>query len=142
MKIPLNRVIAFAGHYISIGSGLIAAWIVAKLNLLGFHELSVDSLAQSIAGGATFVLTTGLAHLGQSKWLTGHHIELEGIVAQQVAAVSAAVLPPPDATGVDPEHDELMAAGDDLPSDEEEFADAPDQDGRAAPDVPPGDTSS
>ena len=36
----------------------------------------------------------------------------------------------------DPEHDELMAVGEDLPTDEEEFAAPPEPEARVTPDAP------
>src|SRR5262245_1692376 len=77
MKIPLNRIVTFAGPYISILAGGVAAWLIAKLNVLGIPGLDEKNLATWIAAGLTAILTSGLSHLGQMKWLKGHHIELE-----------------------------------------------------------------
>ena len=35
MTIPLNRVVAFAGPYISVAAGGFATWLVAKVNVVG-----------------------------------------------------------------------------------------------------------
>ena len=76
MNIPLNRVVAFAGPYISAISGALAAWLVAKLNVLGIPGLDQANLATHLAAGGTALLTAGLVWLGHSSWLKGHHIEL------------------------------------------------------------------
>jgi hypothetical protein len=90
MKIPLNRVVAFAGPYISILAGAIAAWVLAKWNVLAIPGLGLngDSLATEITAGLTLALTAGLSHLGQMKWLKGAHIELANDGLVQAAALS------------------------------------------------------
>ena len=87
MKIPLNRVVAFAGPYISLLAAAIAAWLIAKLNVLGIPGLDEQNLATWIAAGLTALLTAGLSWLGQSKWLKGHHIEIQARSNDVVAAV-------------------------------------------------------
>lgn len=77
MNIPLNRIVAFAGPYISVISGALAAWLVAKLNVLAIPGLDQANLATWIAGAITALLTAGLTWLGHSKWLKGHHIQLQ-----------------------------------------------------------------
>jgi len=56
---------------------------------------------------------------------------------RDVAALTAAPHPPMSDPPEDPEHDELMAEGEDLPGDAEEFAAQPDQASRVTPDEPP-----
>lgn len=126
MKIPLNRIIAFAGPYISIFSGAVATWLLTKMNVLGIQGLDHDKTALYIASGLTFGLTSLLTWLGHSKWLQGHHIDMESQALLQATAIEAqAAVTQPDATGVDPDHDDLIATSEDLPSDETEFASPP-----------------
>lgn len=103
MKIPLNRVVAFFGPYISVLAGAVAAWLVAKLNVLGIPGLDEANLATWISGALVASLTAGLSWLGQSKWLKGHHIELQNELYLNSSVVGA----------------------DDPVSDEEEFANPP-----------------
>jgi hypothetical protein len=137
MSLPLNRVIAFAGPYISVFAGGVATWIVAKMNVIGVAGLDQDNLSEQIASGLTFTLTAGLAWLGHAQWLKGHHVQMAGDAAVQAAALAVqqheprAMEVPPD-----PVHDALMAMDEDLPDDDEEFAMPPDQDARVAPEFP------
>lgn len=73
---PLNRVVAFAGPYISLAAGSLATYLFAKLNVLGVPGLTESNLATDLAAALTFGLTTVVTWLGQSKWLTGHQVEL------------------------------------------------------------------
>ena len=135
MPIPLNRLVAFAGPYISIFAGVIATWVIAKANALGISGLDESDLAQQLAAGLTFTLVAVLTWLGSSQWLKGHHVQLAGDAAVQAAAIAVAtpqaVEAPPD-----PEHDELMALGEDLPTDEEEFAAPAAAESRLVPEIP------
>lgn len=76
MKIPANRVVAFLLPPIQAFGALAAAYIVARLNLLGFAELDQSSVAQLITGGIVASVLSGLAALGNWQWLKGHHIEI------------------------------------------------------------------
>src|ERR1044072_9293169 len=87
VPIPDNRVIAFAGPYISLAAGALAAWLVARANVLGVSGLDADNVATDVAAALSFVLVAVLSWLGSAKWLAGHHIEMQGdaIVAAAVA---------------------------------------------------------
>lgn len=76
MKIPVNRVVAFLGPTLSATAGAVAAWLVAKANVLGIPGLDEANVATYIVAGGTFVITAGLHALGQWQWLKGHHILL------------------------------------------------------------------
>lgn len=110
MKIPTNRVVAFAGPYISLVAGAAATWIIAKANALGIPGLEQSDLAQQIASAGTFGLVSGLTWLGQSKWLKGHHLELMAAAQLQLAAMRPSPAVP------------VNAVPKPLPSDDEEFA--------------------
>lgn len=126
MTIPTNRLLTFAGPQISIVAGLVSAWLFAKLNVLGIPGLDQSDLATQIASGLTFLVATALTWLGQSAWLRGHHIILAGDA--QVQAAGLAVPHPPLSTPPpDPPHEALMARGEALPSDDDEFAAPPQQ---------------
>lgn len=124
MPIPLNRLVAFVGPYISVVAGGLATWLIAKLNALGIPGLDKNDLAQQLASALTFTLVAVVTWLGSAQWLDGHHVELAADAELQAATLAAATsveleVPP------DPAHDDLIAVGEDLPSDEEEFASAP-----------------
>ncbi len=143
--IPLNRVVAFAGPYLSAIAGGIASWLVARVNIAGVPGLDQNNLKTAIAGGLAWLLVTGLTWAGQSKWLKGHHIQLTADAQRDAAALSVAPAAPApvawpavevtgngfhaDALGAvqpaveDPDAD--VVADDDLPSDTEEFASPP-----------------
>jgi hypothetical protein len=74
LGVPLNRIVAFLGPYISVASGVAASWLLVNVHLLGLFHVQHDGLASAIAQGAVLLLVSGLTWLGQSKWLTGHHI--------------------------------------------------------------------
>jgi len=148
-KIPLNRIVAFAGPYISVIAGGIASWLVARVNIAGVPGLDQSNLQTSIAGGLTFVLVSGLSWAGHSKWLSGHHVQMEADAQVSATAMSLAVTAAPgvdampangngNGNGFHPEDvpatteatvvEDATAdavADDDLPTDEEEFASPP-----------------
>lgn len=76
MRIPPNRVVAFAGPYIAFAASAVAAWLIAKVNVLGIPGLDQQNVATWIAGGLTALIVAGLHALGGWGWLKGHHIEL------------------------------------------------------------------
>ncbi len=124
MSVPLNRVVAFAGPYISIVAGGFATWLVAKANVLGIKGIDEANVATQASGALTFGLVSVLAWLGQSKWLTGHQLEMAAD-ARVAAAAVAAPAPAPADIPADPEHEALLELGEDLPDDEVEFASQP-----------------
>lgn len=69
---PANRIIAFAGPYISLAAGAVASWLVVNVQVLGSLGLGQDKLSHGIAYGVTAALGAGLPHLGMQKWLDGH----------------------------------------------------------------------
>lgn len=71
MKIPINRVVAFAGPYIAILSGAVADWLLVHVHLLSLFHTSKTAVAGMITQTVVFGLTALLVWLGQHKWLTG-----------------------------------------------------------------------
>jgi hypothetical protein len=138
LSIPLNRVVAFAGPYIAIVSGAVAAWLLTKVNIAGIPGLDEHNVETAVGAGLTFGLTSGLAWLGHQKWLTGHHIEM--LAQAEVTAAALAPTPPAraaeqiDGELVDPESEDAPPAV----SDETEFS-APPPDETDAP--PPDETN-
>lgn len=152
--IPLNRVVAFVGPYISAIAGGIASWLVARVNIAGLPGLDQNNLKTGVAGALTWLLVSGLTWAGHSKWLTGHQIAMEADARVNAAAIGVAVAAPAAAVAPAPapaiattingnghvadaeeavamvveddatEPDEEMDEG--LPSDEEELACPPD----------------
>lgn len=139
MRIPMNRVVAFAGPYISAAAGLVAAWLVAKVNVTGLPGLDENNLRTTIAFLLTQGVVTGVTWLGHQAWLKGHHITLEGDAKVQAAAIAAASMPtdppsgapvtalplPDDPDDDDHDSDDELEPGEDLVDDDEEFASPP-----------------
>lgn len=139
--IPLNRAVAFLGPVIASVAGAAATWILVKLNALGISGLDQSDLAQQIASGLTFGLTSLLVWLGQSKWLSGLQLweQNEAMVQAAALAAPAPALSDQWVIGIDPEHDALMELGGDLPDlpdDDTEFAAPPDHTDESVPDAP------
>lgn len=76
MNIPINRVVAFAGPAIAAISTAVAAFLVAKVNVLGIPGLDQANTATYLAAGITAALVAGLHALGGLAWFKGHHILL------------------------------------------------------------------
>lgn len=121
----LDRFVTFCKPYINLLAAAISAWLIAKANVLAIPGLGEhgDELSAGIAAAITFGLTTLVTQLGDLKWLKGRHIMLAGDAQVQAAVLTAAAAP--TSAPADPEHAELMAAGEDLPDDDEEFAAPP-----------------
>ncbi len=92
LRLPLNRFITLIKPYINVAAGAIAAWLVAKANILGIPGLGShqNEIATGIAAAGVALVTWGAAQFGDLKWLTGHHIELEGVAATAAATATAA----------------------------------------------------
>jgi hypothetical protein len=125
---PLNRFITFIKPYINLLAGAIAAWLVAKANILGIPGLGEhgNELLIAIAAALVWGVTQLATQVGDLKWLKGHHLTMIA-AAELQAGVQAAALQAPDAAPVShhPEQDELVATDDDLPADDEELAAPP-----------------
>lgn len=76
MTIPFNRVVAFVAPFITLISASVAAWLVAKVDVLGLPHMDQGNTQTYIAAGLTFAVTAGLHALGSWQWLKGHHIQL------------------------------------------------------------------
>lgn len=112
MKIPANRVIAFLGPTIAAISTAVAAYLVAKVNVLGIPGLDQANVQTYVAGGLTAALVAGLHALGGLSWFKGQHIILEGEAREKEAQASPGLV-----SGVG----RLLTSGvdDDDPDDEE-----------------------
>jgi hypothetical protein len=69
--IPLNRVVAFGGPYIAVGSGVVADWLLVHVHFLSLFHVTHNSLASAVAQGIVFGLTALIVWLGHQKWLDG-----------------------------------------------------------------------
>lgn len=78
---PLNRVVAFIGPYISILSGIVSVWLTTHLHVLATFHINQSSVAGTLTQGGIFGVSALVTWLGHSKWLTGHQIELAAQVA-------------------------------------------------------------
>lgn len=68
---PLNRLVAFAGPYVAVLSGIIANWLVVHVHLLAEFHITSGSVASAISQIAVFGITTLVVWAGHQKWLTG-----------------------------------------------------------------------
>jgi hypothetical protein len=94
---PFNRIVAFAGPYISLLSGAAASWLVVHVEVLGSLHLGQSQVANGIAYVATAALGSAIPHLGMQKWLDGHQkftSELLGLVngLPEASALKAEVI--------------------------------------------------
>lgn len=141
----LNRFIAFVKPYLNLLAGGLAAWLVAKLNVLGIPGLGdhQNELATGLAAAGVWALTQGAAQLGDLKWLKGHHVQLAADAAVQAAALTPAPITSvplsyepidlhPLAGRVEPT---VHVVEEELPSDEEEFG-SPPPESATTPDAP------
>lgn len=125
IRLPFNRFVTFVKPWINLVAGAVAAYLVAKANVLGIPGLDEENTATWIAAGLVWAMTTGVSQLGDLKWIKGHHIS----IAADAEVTAAALAPVPadqamaDLTGG--VHDEeVLAASPDV-SDEEELASPP-----------------
>jgi|tagenome__1003787_1003787.scaffolds.fasta_scaffold18028501_1 hypothetical protein len=122
---PLNRFITFVKPYINLAAGAIAAWLIAKANVLGIPGLGEhgNELQIGIAAALAWGVTQLATQMGDLKWLKGHHLALIREAEVEAAAVQATAALP--AVGIDAEREAIMALDEELPSDDEEFAAPP-----------------
>jgi hypothetical protein len=88
VKISADRIVAFVGPYIGLVAAAVAAWLVAKLNVLGLPGLDEKNTETFLAAALTFGIAAGLHALGSWQWLKGRHIE----IANATAPVTTTVL--------------------------------------------------
>ena len=110
MKIPPNRVVAFAGPYIAIASGVIADWLLIHVHVLSTFHTNKTQVASAITQVAVFGLTSLIVWLGQQKWLTGWQL-FENAVAGD--GTNGPELLPENIPGG--EYDAALAGGDSAP---------------------------
>jgi hypothetical protein len=96
LGIPFNRIVAFVGPYIAVGSGAIAAWLLTHLHVLSMFHLTDNQVATAISQLTVFGITAGLTWLGHQKWLTGHQIQF---AAELKAAAEHSATPADNPTG-------------------------------------------
>lgn len=76
LGLPINRFVTFVQPLLNAGAGIVAAWLVAKVEILGILGIGEDQLATQIAALAAALIVTGCLEIGRSQWIKGHHIEL------------------------------------------------------------------
>jgi hypothetical protein len=118
-QMPLNRFITFVKPYLNLLAGAIAAWLVAKANVLGIPGLGEhgDELQIGIAAVLAWGVTQLATQVGDLKWLKGHHLSMIGDAEVRAAALQAGTVAAPSEAFVPIEGE--------LPDDEEEFAAPP-----------------
>jgi apolipoprotein N-acyltransferase len=70
-KLPLNRIVAFAGPYIALASGAIVDWLFVHLHFLANWHTNQSSITTWLTQALVFGLTSLLVWLGQQSWLKG-----------------------------------------------------------------------
>jgi hypothetical protein len=112
LGIPIARFVTMVKPGINLLAGGVAAWLVAKVNIVGILGLDQVQLATQIAAGVTGLLTTALLQIGDIYWVKGHHIELEngGLTISADDVLESDALPP-EAAGI-PEDDPTRALPD------------------------------
>jgi hypothetical protein len=70
-KLPINRIVAFAGPYIAILSGAVVDWLFVHLHFLTNWHTNASSITKWLTQALVFGLTSLLVWLGQQKWLQG-----------------------------------------------------------------------
>lgn len=122
---PLNRFVAFVKPYLNLFAGAIAAWLIAKANVLGIPGLGEhgSDLQIAIAAALVWGVTQLVTQIGDVKWLKGHHLSIVADAEVQAAALQT---PQPELASavLDPD-EELLDSDEDLPDDDEEFAAPP-----------------
>jgi hypothetical protein len=108
-KFPINRIVAFAGPYIAILSGVIANWLLVHLHFLSSFHTQSSSITKWLTQALVFGFTAGLTWLGHQKWLTGWQ-KWETMIASEVF----------NGPGLEPalqsdEYDPAVAGGDSEP---------------------------
>lgn len=76
---PANRIVAFAGPYISLLSGAAASWLVVHVQVLGSLNIGQNRLANGLAYAATAGIGAVIPHLGFKGWLSGHQSYTDGL---------------------------------------------------------------
>lgn len=71
LGIPVNRVVAFIAPRLIYIESAVAAWLVAKVNVLGIPGFDQQNVATWIAAAVTALLTALVTHLAHMKWLNG-----------------------------------------------------------------------
>lgn len=130
-KLPVNRIVAFAGPYIAILSGAVADWLIVHVHLLSLFHTTNTQVAGAITQIAVFGLTAILVWLGQHKWLTGWQ-QFEQLVAGDAA--NGPEVHPEEAPSGD--YDPETAGGDSEPVPEPEEPPMPEPDEPSPPPAP------
>jgi hypothetical protein len=125
---PLNRFITFIKPYLNLLAGAIAAWLIAKANVLGIPGLGEhgNDLQIAIAAALTWGVTQIVTEIGDLKWLKGHHLSMIGEADIQAATLQAPQ-PALSSASLDLE-EELIESDEDLPDDDDELAAPPPDD--------------
>ena len=89
---PINRIIAFFGPVVATISSALAAFLIAKVNILGIPGLDQANVATYIAAGLTAAIVACLHALGGLAWFKGHHLLIQ---ANDPSATGTGTPPPP-----------------------------------------------
>src|SRR4051812_46755672 len=66
----LGRIVAFLGPHVAWLSGALATWLIVHVHFLALFHVGQSVVAQVIANGLVFGITTLVTWLGAQKWLT------------------------------------------------------------------------
>jgi hypothetical protein len=71
MKVPINRIVSFAGPYIAVISGAVANWLFVHVHFLATFHIKQTAVSSALTQLGVFALTALLVWAGQLKWLSG-----------------------------------------------------------------------
>jgi hypothetical protein len=70
--LPLNRIIALLGPWLTVAEGAIATWIVTHLHFLSLLHVGHDDVLKVITQLVVFLATIAVSAVLKLKWLKGH----------------------------------------------------------------------
>lgn len=89
---PLNKVVAFAGPYVSVLAGIAATWLTVHVHVLSTFHVSKDQTAKAIIEILIFGITALVTYAGQHHWLNGWQAYESDLRQPMLAAAKLAPL--------------------------------------------------
>src|SRR4051812_40716407 len=74
--VHIDRVVAFLTPVLGTVASIVAAWLVAHVNVAGIPGLDQGNVATWVSGALAALVTAGLVALAHTKWIKGRHIIL------------------------------------------------------------------
>jgi hypothetical protein len=92
--IPLNRLIAFAGPYIAVISGVVADWLIVHVHVLSSFHVQGNEIGNAVSQILVFGITALVVWLGHQKWLDGYQKWAYHNAPAALNTIEALVVPP------------------------------------------------